>query len=109
MGSAYKNKGVQPLLDAINRLLPSPLEVENRAIDLEDEDKEIVLSSNADLPLISLAFKLEDGPYGQLTYIRVYQGTLAKGNTLVNVRTGLVGACKQALTLLGPEVKEGVN
>ena len=88
MGSAYKNKGVQPLLDAINRLLPSPFEVKNLAIDLEDEDKEIVLSSDADLPLISLVFKLEDGPYGQLTYIRVYQGILAKGNTLVNVRTG---------------------
>ena len=88
MGSAYKNKGVQPLLNAINRLLPSPFEVKNLAIDLEDEDKEIVLSSDADLPLISLVFKLEDGPYGQLTYIRVYQGILAKGNTLVNVRTG---------------------
>jgi len=88
MGSAYKNKGIQPLLDAVTQLLPCPLDVENQALDMNKEEQPIVLSNEIDKPLVALAFKLEDGPYGQLTYIRVYQGALAKGDTIVNVRTG---------------------
>lgn len=88
MGSAYKNKGVQPLLDAVTTLLPCPADVQNQALDTGHEQVPVPLSSDPESPLVSLAFKLEDGPYGQLTYIRVYQGTLAKGDPIVNVRTG---------------------
>ena len=88
-GSAYKNKGVQRLLDGVNAYLPAPDEVENRGYDLttDDEDpEEIVVRPNPDLPFIGLAFKLEEGRYGQLTYIRVYQGTLRKGEFIFNMR-----------------------
>ncbi len=88
LGSAYKNKGVQPLLDAVTKLLPSPDEVENQALDLDDEEKPVILSSDPEEPIVAFAFKLEDGRYGQLTYIRVYQGTLKKGDSIVNVRSG---------------------
>jgi len=88
MGSAYKNKGIQPLLDAVTMLLPCPADVENQALDTSNEEVPVPLSSDQQSPLVSLAFKLEDGPYGQLTYIRVYQGTLAKGDAIVNARTG---------------------
>ena len=88
MGSAYKNKGVQPLLDAVTRLLPCPAEVTNEALDMERGEEPVRLDSDPKKPMVSLAFKLEDGAYGQLTYIRVYQGTLAKGDTIYNVRTG---------------------
>jgi len=88
MGSAYKNKGVQPLLDAVTRLLPCPADVENEALDTENDEKTIVLTSDPEAPVVALAFKLEDGQYGQLTYIRVYQGTLKKGDTVYNTRTG---------------------
>lgn len=88
MGSAYKNKGVQPLLNAVTELLPCPFDVENQALDMDHGETPISLSSDPEKPLVALAFKLEDGPYGQLTYIRVYQGAVAKGDTMVNVRTG---------------------
>ena len=88
LGSAYKNKAVQPLLDAVTMLLPCPSDVENMALDMENNETPIILSSDSDKPIVALAFKLEDGQYGQLTYIRVYQGTIAKGSTIVNSRTG---------------------
>ena len=88
LGSAYKNKGVQSMLDAVVAYLPTPEDIHNTALDLSSEEKEIVLTTNADDPLVSLAFKLEDGRYGQLTYIRIYQGTMKKGDTIVNSRDG---------------------
>jgi len=88
MGSAYKNKGVQPLLDAVGHYLPNPTEVENEGVDLERDEAKVVLAAVAEKPLVALAFKLEDGSFGQLTYIRVYQGKLEKGDTIVNTRTG---------------------
>ncbi|MFP6624587.1 MAG: elongation factor G [Myxococcota bacterium] len=87
LGSAYKNKGVQKLLDAVNRYLPSPMDVENEAVDLANGETPIVVEPKSDAPVVALAFKLEDGRYGQLTYCRVYQGTLKKGTTIVNSRT----------------------
>jgi elongation factor G len=86
VGSAYKNIGVQLLLDGIAKYLPSPQEVENIALDIDHDEKEVVLSSSQDKPLVALAFKLEVTPYGQLTYLRIYQGSMQKGDDIVNVR-----------------------
>jgi elongation factor G len=86
MGSAYKNIGIQPVLNAVSDYLPSPEDVENIALDLDQGEEAVTLSSNPDDPLVALAFKLEVTPYGQLTYLRVYQGSLGKGNDLVNIR-----------------------
>jgi len=88
MGSAYKNRGVQPLLDAVTALLPCPADINNQALDLDADEKPVDLVTDAAKPTVALAFKLEDGQYGQLTYVRVYQGKLTKGDTIVNVRTG---------------------
>uniref|UniRef100_A0A832EKQ1 Elongation factor G n=1 Tax=Desulfacinum infernum TaxID=35837 RepID=A0A832EKQ1_9BACT len=90
MGSAYKNKGVQPLLDAVIRYLPSPADVVNIALDADRDNEEVSLKSSPDLPLVMLAFKLEVTRYGQLTYVRLYQGSIQKGSTIVNTRTGKV-------------------
>ena len=88
LGSAYKNKAIQPLLDAVIDYLPSPLDIHNEAIDLDNNEESVALVSDFDKPTVALAFKLEDGQYGQLTYLRVYQGCIAKGDTLVNSRDG---------------------
>jgi elongation factor G len=88
IGSAYKNKGIQPLLDAVSSYLPCPTDVVNHALDLADEEKEFAVSNDPGDKLIMLAFKLEDGRYGQLTYVRTYQGVLKKGDTVYNSRTG---------------------
>ncbi|MDH3392247.1 MAG: GTP-binding protein, partial [Desulfobulbaceae bacterium] len=88
IGSAYKNKGVQILLDAVNEYLPCPTDVENTALDLDNDETEQFVTNNPDDPLVALAFKLEDGRYGQLTYVRTYQGILKKGSSVINTRTG---------------------
>jgi elongation factor G len=83
-GSAFKNKGVQQLLDGVTAYLPSPPEVENVALDIDDNEKELVLPSDPANPFVGLAFKLEEGRYGQLTYLRVYSGTVTKGMFIHN-------------------------
>ena len=89
VGSAYKNKGVQKLLDAVADYLPTPLDVANEAIDLDAEEGVTVpLVPEANRPAVALAFKLEDGRYGQLTYIRVYQGSLTRDTVMTNSRSG---------------------
>jgi elongation factor G len=88
IGSAYKNKAVQPLLDAVTHYLPDPTEVENVALDLANDEAKVVLKADPDEPMVALAFKLEEGRFGQLTYLRVYQGTIKKGDSIVNARTG---------------------
>lgn len=95
MGSALKNTGVQTLLDGVIRYLPNPAERHNIALkrvkkegveDVFDEEK-VELASDSTQPLVSLAFKLEESRFGQLTYLRIYQGTLRKGDQVVNTRT----------------------
>ena len=88
MGTAFKNKGVQPLLDAIVRYLPNPKEIANYAKLVENEEETVELISDQDKPLVCMAFKITDETFGQLTYTRIYQGTLKKGMSIVNSRTG---------------------
>ena len=84
-GSAYKNKGVQVLLNGVVDYLPDPTERKNIGLDQKDEEKEIVLKTENDKPLVALAFKLEDGRFGQLTYVRIYQGSMSKGDFIFNI------------------------
>lgn len=85
MGSAFKNKGVQEVLDGVKYYLPSPQEVENRAYDQANDEAEIILETDVTKPLVALAFKLEETTFGQLTYVRIYQGTLRKGDFIYNI------------------------
>ena len=87
LGSAYKFKGIQALLDAVTRYLPNPTEVKNFALDLDNNEEKKELSSGGNGPTVALGFKLEDGQYGQLTYVRIYQGMLKKGEELHNTRS----------------------
>lgn len=88
VGSAFKNKGVQVLLDGVVSYLPNPTEAVNKGLDQKDGEKEIILASDPSKPFVGLAFKLEDGRYGQLTYMRVYQGQVKKGDFIHNINTG---------------------
>jgi elongation factor G len=87
MGAAFKNKGVQPLMDAVVRYLPSPLDRMYYAKDNDNEGAEVAMTADPDGPLVAMAFKLVDEPYGQLTYTRLYQGRLARGQSIRNTRT----------------------
>ncbi|MDR2952603.1 MAG: elongation factor G [Treponema sp.] len=86
IGSAYKFKGIQPLLDAVTYYLPNPSEVQNFALDLDNNGERKELLADEKKPTVALGFKLEDGQYGQLTYVRIYQGMLKKGEELQNTR-----------------------
>ena len=87
-GSAFKNKGVQFALDCVNDYLPAPNEVKNYALDLDKDEEKVLLYSDPEKPLVALAFKLEDGRYGQLTYMRIYQGKVSKGDFIYNQKNG---------------------
>ncbi|MCB0391347.1 MAG: elongation factor G [Bdellovibrionales bacterium] len=88
MGSAYKNRGVQKLLNAVTDYLPSPKEITNEGLDLDNNEEKVKLDTDPDKPLVALAFKLEDGRFGQLTYMRIYQGTMRKGDFIYNMANG---------------------
>jgi elongation factor G len=88
MGSAYKNKGVQTLIDAIVRYLPSPLERKIKALAYDDPTKDFPLAPDKDQPFVGMAFKIVEEAFGQLTFMRIYQGTVEKGGTYFNQRTG---------------------
>jgi elongation factor G len=88
LGAAYRNKGVQPLLDAIARYLPSPLERDISARRVDDPEQTMPLAPDPDAPFVGMAFKIVDDPYGQLTFVRVYQGRIEKGQMYYNQRTG---------------------
>jgi elongation factor G len=87
MGSAFKNKGVQPLLDAVCSYLPSPLDRTYFARNHDNEGAETPLICDPDAPLVAMAFKITDESFGQLSYVRVYQGKLLKGQPYRNART----------------------
>ena len=86
LGSAHVNKGIQPLLDAVERYLPNPTEVHNYGLDRDNNEAQVELFNVPDKPCVALAFKLDDGQFGQLTYVRIYQGKIVKGDELFNVR-----------------------
>lgn len=88
MGSALADQCVQPMLDAVCDYLPNPAEVENLALDRKRDEAPVKLVSYNSLPFVGLAFKLEESNFGQLTYVRVYQGSLRKGQNVINARTG---------------------
>ena len=90
LGSAIKNTGIQALLDGVVAYLPDPSEVPAQALDvaLPTNAPPVPLVPAADANLVGLAFKLEEGKFGQLTYMRIYQGTLRKGGFIFNARTG---------------------
>ncbi len=87
-GSAFKNKGVQPLLDAVVDYLPSPVDIPPiKGIDYKTGE-EVVRKPSDDEPLAMLAFKIMEDPYGTLTFVRVYSGKVKKGTTVLNTTTG---------------------
>ena len=88
MGSALADTAVQPMLDGVCDYLPTPGEVENTALDQRRAEAPVKLASYNSLPFVGLAFKLEESNFGQLTYIRVYQGSLRKGASVFNARNG---------------------
>ena len=88
LGSAYQNKGVQPLLDAVTRYLPSPLESPIKALAHDDPHKDVPLTPDPAKPLVGMGFKIVEDPYGTLTFMRIYQGSIKKGESYFNQRTG---------------------
>ena len=90
MGTAYRNKGVQPLLDAVGLYLPSPLDRVAYASDNQNDGAEVAVTADPDGPLVAMGFKIVDEQFGQVTYTRVYQGKIVKGQKYTNSRTSKV-------------------
>ena len=88
LGTAYRNKGVQPLLDAVVRYLPSPLECDVTALVHGHEDQSMQLTADSQRTTVAMAFKTLEDPYGVLTFMRLYQGKFVKGDSYYNQRTG---------------------
>ena len=88
VGSAMKNKGVQVLLDAVGMFLPAPKDVRNEGLDQSQNEAKLELIPEISKPFVGLAFKLEDGRFGQLTYMRIYQGGVKKGDMITNMSNG---------------------
>ena len=108
MGSAYKNKGVQPLLDAVSRYMPSPLDRDVLAKDNSNGMAETPLAPDPAAPLVGMAFKLVEEPFGQVTYMRIYQGTLKKGQFYYNSRQRKKGRISRILRVHADE-KEDID
>lgn len=88
VGTAKMNKGVQTMLDGVVDYLPAPNEIKNIALDLDNNEEEVVMQNDPNKAAVLLAFKLEDGQYGQLTYMRIYQGSVKKGDFIYNAANG---------------------
>ena len=106
LGSAYRNKGVQPLLDAVNAYLPSPLDRVAYATDVLNEGAEVAVTADPEGPLVAMGFKIVDEKFGQVTYTRIYQGSLAKGEKYKNARTGKVERIGRILRMHADEREE---
>ena len=88
LGSAYKNKGVQKMMDCVVDYLPRPTEVQNHAYNVAKDGEKTLMEINSKKPFVGLAFKLEETKFGQVTYVRIYQGKIKKGQTIMNTNTG---------------------
>jgi len=107
MGSAYKNKGVQDLLDAVARYLPSPLDRKNTGMNVDDEDEVVEFKTESNAPFVGYAFKIQDHQQaGQVTYMRVYQGKVSKGDSIMNMLTGKKLSVKRLVRMHSNEVKD---
>jgi elongation factor G len=106
LGSAYRNKGVQPLLDAVVRYLPSPKDCNYTALSYADPEQSVTLEPNPDLPTVAMAFKTVEDPYGALTFMRLYQGKFSKGETYYNQRSGRKERFGRILRMHADERKE---
>ncbi|MDZ7346186.1 MAG: elongation factor G, partial [candidate division KSB1 bacterium] len=106
LGSAFKNKGVQLLLDAVIDYLPNPADITNVALDLDNNESHVTLTADEKAPLVMLAFKLDDTRYGQLTYVRVYQGRITKGDEIKNARTGRIARVGRLIRMHADEMED---
>mmetsp|Transcript_22983 Transcript_22983/g.41120 ORF Transcript_22983/g.41120 Transcript_22983/m.41120 type:complete len:760 (+) Transcript_22983:128-2407(+) len=107
MGSAYKNKGVQDLLDGVCKYLPSPKDKKNVGLDADNEEVEIELQCDPKKPFVGYAFKIQDHAMaGQVTYMRVYQGKVSKGDSIVNMMTDKKQSVKRLVRMHSNEVKD---
>eukprot|EP01112_Ceratiomyxa_fruticulosa_P016644 TRINITY_DN5068_c0_g1_i1.p2 TRINITY_DN5068_c0_g1~~TRINITY_DN5068_c0_g1_i1.p2 ORF type:complete len:422 (+),score=106.20 TRINITY_DN5068_c0_g1_i1:125-1390(+) len=109
MGAAYKNIGVQLLLDGVIDYLPNPSQVENIALDLDNQEKEVKLEADNSKPFLGLAFKLEEGKFGQLTYMRVYQGSIKRGDMIRNVNLDKEAVVSTQSTGTSKTIKQILN
>merc|ERR1719284_2308655 len=107
MGSAKTNKGVQDVLDAICKYLPSPLDAQQVAMNADDEDEEVALEPNVAKPFVGYAFKIQDHQQaGQVTYMRVYQGKVSKGDSIMNMMNGRRLSLKRLVRMHSNDVKD---